>query len=58
MWAGEARVFSNGKIVAKVREAKEEEESRREEARTCDVWVDIFEDRKEADRFCRDYKYA
>lgn len=58
MWAVEARIFNNGKIVAKVREAAEGEESGCRETRTCDIWVNIFEDRKEADRFCRDYKYA
>lgn len=58
MWAVEARIFDNGKIVARVREAKPGEENNCTEARTCDIWVDVFEDKREADRFCRDYRNA
>ena len=57
-YAVEARIFDNGKIVAKVRPALDGEESGCTETRKCDIWVDIFDDEKEAINFCRDYKYA
>lgn len=57
-YAVEARIFGAGKIVAMVRPAQNGEESHREETRTCDVWVDVFETEKEAWQFCQDYKKA
>lgn len=57
-YAVEARIFNNGKIVAKVRPAMEDEESGCTESRTCDIWVDIFESEREARQFCNDYKKA
>ena len=56
MYAVEARIFNNGKIVARVRPAQEGEENGCTETRTCDVWVDIFDTEKEARQFCNDYK--
>lgn len=58
MFAVEAKVFNNGKIVAKVREARPDEVEGCTETRTCDVWIDLFEDYKEACRFKNDYKNA
>ena len=57
-YAVEARIFDNGRIVAKVRPAKEGETSHMEENRACDVWVDVFDSETEAHQFCRDYKRA
>lgn len=51
-YAVEARIFDNGRIVSKVRPAKEGE------TRACDVWVDVFDSETEARQFCRDYKRA
>lgn len=56
--AVEARVFSNGRIVAKVRPAREGEIDSRKETSTCEIWVDVFEEEREAQQFCRDYKKA
>lgn len=57
-YAVEARIFNNGKIVAKVRPAEDGEESGYTESRTCDIWVDVFESKKEARQFCNEYKKA
>ncbi len=57
-YAVEARIFNNGKIVAKVRPAMDGEESGCTESRTCDIWVDIFDNEREARQFCNDYKKA
>ncbi len=55
-YAVEARIFSNGKIMAKVRLAQEGEESGCQETRLCDVWIDVFDTKQEAERFCAEYK--
>lgn len=55
-YAVEARVFHNGKIVAKVRPALPGEDNTREETRSCDIWIDIFETEREARQFCNGYK--
>ncbi len=57
-YAVEARIFNNGKIVAKVRPAAENEKEGLTETRTCDIWVDVFENESEARAFARDYKNA
>nr|DAP56866.1 MAG TPA: hypothetical protein [Caudoviricetes sp.] len=57
-YAVEAKIFSNGKIVAKVRPARDGEESGCTETRSCDIWVDIFDDLGEAARYCADYRKA
>lgn len=57
-YAVEARIFNNGKIVAKVRPARDGEEERCPETSTCDIWVDIFETEVEARAFAQDYKNA
>lgn len=55
-YAVEARIFDNGKIIVRVRPAAEGEEDSYTEMRTCEVWVDIFESRADAEVFARDYK--
>lgn len=57
-YAVEARIFNNGRIVAKVRPAMDGEESGCTETDKCDIWVDVFENRQEAERFCGDYRKA
>ncbi len=57
-YAVEARIFSNGKIVAKVREAEEWEKDAHKETRSCDIYVDIFGSEEEARAFLRDYRNA
>ena len=58
LYAVEARIFNSGKIVAKVRPAEEGEECGCTETRSCDIWVDIFDNEREARQFCNDYKKA
>ncbi|MFV0519948.1 MAG: hypothetical protein ACK5LY_06690 [Lachnospirales bacterium] len=57
-WVVEARIFNNGKIVSKVRQALDGEESYCKETEKCDIWVDVFENEEEAIAFCKDYKNA
>lgn len=57
-YAVEAKVFDNGRMVARVRPARDGEESGCTETRSCDVWVDVFDSEVEAIRFCNDYKRA
>lgn len=57
-YAVEARIFNNGRIVAKLRPAIDGEESGCRETDKCDIWTDIFEDKTEAERFCSDYRKA
>lgn len=57
-YAVEARIYNNGKIVAKVREAEEGEINGCRETRSCDIWVDIFDTEKEARDFCKGYQNA
>ncbi|CAK7002704.1 hypothetical protein [Tissierella sp.] len=57
-YAVEARIFNNGKIVTKVREAEDGETSGCKETRTCDIWIDVFETEGEAIRFANEYKRA
>lgn len=57
-YAVEARIFNNGKIVAKMRPAEQGEESKCRETRTCDVWIDVFDDEFEAKDFLKGYKRA
>ncbi len=56
--AVEARIFNNGKIITKLRLAEKEEESRKEETRTCDIWIDVFNTYEEARLFREEYKKA
>lgn len=55
-YAVEARIFGSGRIVAKLRPAREDEEDSRTDTGTCDIWVDIFDDEREARRFLNDYR--
>ncbi|MDE6567942.1 MAG: hypothetical protein K2K70_09480 [Lachnospiraceae bacterium] len=57
-YAVEARIFNNGKIVVKVRQAEDGEESGMSEAKLCDIWVDVFDTKAEADEFCKQYRKA
>ena len=57
-YAVEAKIFNSGKIVARVRPARDGEESGCTETRTCDIWVDIFDDREEAAQYCAGYRKA
>lgn len=57
-YAVEAKIFNNGKIVAKMRKASEGEESGCTETRSCDVWVDVFDSEQEAEDFLREYEKA
>lgn len=57
-YAVEARIFDNGRIVTKIRPADDGEESSYSEMRTCDIWIDIFDNLKAAENFARDYKRA
>lgn len=57
-YAVEARIFNNGKIMAKLREALPGEESNCTETRTCDIWIDVFDDYRSAKEFLSDYKKA
>lgn len=57
-YAVEARIFNNGKIVAKVRPAGEYEEDSCRETNSCDIWVDIFETEKDAREFAAGYRKA
>lgn len=55
-YAVEARMFGNGKVVAKVRPATPDDVEGCREARTCDIWVDLFETEMEAYRFAKQYR--
>ena len=57
-YAVEARFYSNGMVVSKVREAKEWEENRHSELENCVVWIDIFDTYREALEFSRGYRRA
>ena len=57
-YAVEARIFSTGKIMAKVRLAHEGEENGCQEMRLCDGWGDIFDNKQDAKHFCLEYKKA
>lgn len=57
-YAVEARVFNNGKIVAKVRPAEDGEKDRHMETNTCDIWIDTFDIEQEAREFARGYRTA
>lgn len=57
-YAVEARIFNNGKIIVKVRPAEDGETSRVENKEMCDVWVDVFDSKSEADDFCKQYLKA
>ena len=57
-YAGEARIFGNGRIVAKVRQAGEFEEDSHRETDMCDIWVDVFDSEAEARSFAAGYRKA
>lgn len=57
-YAVEARMFNNGKTVIRIRPARMYEEESRVETDGCDIWVDLFDTRLEAERFARQYRNA
>lgn len=57
-YAVEARVFDNGKIITKVRPAEEGETDSNKDTAKCDIWIDIFDTRYEAEQFARQYEEA
>ncbi len=57
-YAVEARIFNNGRIVAKVRQAREFEADSHRETDMCDIWVDIFDSEAEARSFVAGYRKA
>ena len=57
-YAVEARIFNNGKIVAKMRLAEVGETDSYRETRSCDIYVDVFDRLEDAEDFLRDYKHA
>ncbi len=58
MYAVEAKVFNSGKIVAKIRPAKPDEVERCTETRSCDIWIDLFDDYDAAVDFKNAYSKA
>ena len=57
-YAVEARIFNNGKIIVKARLAEDGEENSVNETRICDIWIDVFDSKEEADDFCKQYRKA
>lgn len=57
-YAVEARIFDSGKIITKVRPAHEGEENANSSREKCDVWIDIFDTKEEAEAFARQYEEA
>lgn len=57
-YAVEARIFNNGKIMAKMREAREGEEDTYKDTRSCDIYIDIFDSEEEACAYLQDYRKA
>ena len=53
MWAVEQRVYDSGKVVAKVRKAKEGELNSCTENTTHDFYIDVFSTEKEAHDFAK-----
>lgn len=51
----EARIFADGKIITKVRPAEPEEESYQYGTRACEVWIDVFGSKEEAEDFVMQY---
>ncbi len=56
--AVEARIYNNGKIIVKIRDAKPDETDSYIQTKTCDIWVDIFDSYSTAQNFARQYKNA
>ena len=50
-YAVEARMFNNGKTVVRVRPAWMYEAEGRIETDGCDIWIDLFDTRREAEQF-------
>lgn len=58
-YAVEARIYKYGsRIDAKVRVAEDGEEDSHQETWMYDIYVDIFDSKEEAYKFCTDYKRA
>ncbi|BCJ98081.1 hypothetical protein [Anaerocolumna chitinilytica] len=57
-YAVEAKIFNSGQIVARVRPARTDDMEGCTETRTCDVWIDLFDDLSEAEGFKKSYTRA
>ena len=57
-WTVEARIFNNGKIIARTRPAKDDDLEGCIETEKCDIWIDLFDSELEARQFAKDYKCA
>lgn len=57
-YAVEARVFSNGMVVSKVRPAVDGEENSTNQTMTCEIWIDVFDTEQEAREFAKGYRKA
>ena len=57
-YAVEARFYSNGMVVSKVRETEDGETNSHSVLEDCVVWVDIFGTYREALEFSRGYRRA
>lgn len=55
-YAVEAKVLTNGKVIAKIRPALEGEESNMRETNLCGVLIDVFDSRQEAEDYYKQYK--
>lgn len=56
MYAVEARIFDNGKVISKTRPAENGEQTTHFTDTGCEIWIDVFSSRVEADGFARQYK--
>ena len=54
-YAVESKIFNNGKAVVKVRPARDGEEDSYSETRSCDIYIDVFDSKEDAEAFYRQY---
>ena len=57
-YAVEARIFTNGMVVSKIRPAAAGEESGANQTMTCEIWIDVFDTEQEAREFAKGYRRA
>ncbi len=57
-FAVEARIFTNGMAVYKIRPAEVGEESSTNQTMTCEIWIDVFDTEQEAREFAKGYRRA
>lgn len=53
-FAVEARIFTNGMAVYKIRPAEVGEESSTNQTMTCEIWIDVFDTEQERESLPRD----